>query len=472
MHHRIIRFGAVGGAEAVANQQAFGAGTHGDGVAVFHIAAQQEFRQGVLQGALDDTFQRARAKEAMEMPDLVVKDAATVETVNEAAANIKWPIDVVYRDGWFGTIIGFGVDAKFLKTVRAFEPVYCADGGTAKDRTNEITIRYPHRSNQIGIVESTYSLGDTYVDQGATATDNADGNITSKIVVDNKVNTSKIGLYTVSYNVTDSSGNKADEVIRQVDVQGDKTPPVITLLGDNPFEMDVYTSFVDPGATAIDNIDGDVTSLIAVAVKVDTFRVGSYKVYYTAYDNSGNASVTAERDVEVLDREAPVITLRGSANITLTQNKDVYKEDSADITDNYYDDTDLIISGTVDESTVGTYYVYYDATDRSGNTATQVVRTIVVEKDISIHEIDGLDELELYPNPTKDLLNVKLTVSKDLDGELRIIDVLGHEMFVQNINVIEQGQFTIPVESLSGGMYYLEIVSDERSTTRSFSIVR
>ena len=114
-----------------------------------------------------EAAQRARAKEAMEMPDLVVKDAATVETVNEAAANIKWPIDVVYRDGWFGTIIGFGVDAKFLKTVRAFEPVYCADGGTAKDRTNEITIRYPHRSNQIGIVESTYSLGDTYVDSGA-----------------------------------------------------------------------------------------------------------------------------------------------------------------------------------------------------------------------------------------------------------------------------------------------------------------
>lgn len=315
-------------------------------------------------------------------------------------------------------------------------------------------------------------IGDTYVDQGATATDNADGNITSKIVVDNKVNTSKIGLYTVSYNVTDSTGNKADEVIRQVDVQGDKTPPVITLLGDNPFEMDVYTSFVDPGATAIDNLDGDVTSLIAVEVKVDTFRVGSYKVYYTAYDNSGNPSVTAERDVEVLDREAPVITLRGAATITLLQNNDVYKEDSADIKDNYYDDTDLIISGNVDESTVGTYYIYYDATDRSGNTATQVVRTVIVEEDISIGEIDGLDQVELYPNPTKDLLNVSLTVSKDLEGELRIVDILGHEMFVQNFNVVEKGQFAIPVESLSGGMYYLEIISDERSTTRSFSIVR
>lgn len=318
----------------------------------------------------------------------------------------------------------------------------------------------------------TVELGDTYVDQGATAKDNVDGNITSKIVVDNKVNTSVEGLYTVTYNVKDSSGNIADEVVRLVDVDGDKTPPVITLEGDNPFLMDVYTSYVDPGATAFDNIDGDVTALIGIEVKVDTFRVGSYKVFYSAYDNAGNLSETVERDVEVLDREAPTITLRGSSTVTLVQNKDTYVEDSADVDDNYYDDVDLIISGSVDVSTVGTYTIFYDATDRSGNTATQVTRTVIVERDISIAEIEGLDELELYPNPTKELLNVSMSVSKSLNGTLRIVDVLGHEMQVQPIRVMDERQFVLDVVSLPAGMYYLEVTSSDRSTTRSFSIVR
>ncbi|MDO6800438.1 DUF927 domain-containing protein [Shimia thalassica] len=109
---------------------------------------------------------RAAEKEAMEMPDLMPLDTATVETVNDAAANIKWPGDIAYRNGWFGKIEGVGADQKFLKVTRAFEPVYCADGGSEKSRTSEITIRYPHRAERLGIVESTYSLGETYRDSG------------------------------------------------------------------------------------------------------------------------------------------------------------------------------------------------------------------------------------------------------------------------------------------------------------------
>ena len=53
----------------------------------------------------------------------------------------------------------------------------------------------------------TVNLGDKYIDAGATATDNVDGNITSKIIVTNNVNTLKVGTYKVTYKVTDKSGN-------------------------------------------------------------------------------------------------------------------------------------------------------------------------------------------------------------------------------------------------------------------------
>ena len=58
-----------------------------------------------------------------------------------------------------------------------------------------------------------------YADAGATATDKEDGDITSRIVVTNAVDTKTLGTYTVTYAVTDLSGNAAAPVTRTVNVQ-------------------------------------------------------------------------------------------------------------------------------------------------------------------------------------------------------------------------------------------------------------
>lgn len=73
----------------------------------------------------------------------------------------------------------------------------------------------------VGEAVVTVNVGDTYTDAGATVTDNVDGDITSRIVVVNSVNTSAAGTYTVTYNVSDAAGNAATEVIRTVKVKGD-----------------------------------------------------------------------------------------------------------------------------------------------------------------------------------------------------------------------------------------------------------
>ena len=61
-------------------------------------------------------------------------------------------------------------------------------------------------------------MGATYTDLGATALDETDGDITSKIVVTNNVNTADTGTYHVNYNVADNAGNAATEMIRTVKV--------------------------------------------------------------------------------------------------------------------------------------------------------------------------------------------------------------------------------------------------------------
>jgi len=63
-------------------------------------------------------------------------------------------------------------------------------------------------------------VDDSYTDAGATASDNVDDGdiITANIVVVNPVNTSVVGNYTITYNVSDEAGNQATEVTRTVNV--------------------------------------------------------------------------------------------------------------------------------------------------------------------------------------------------------------------------------------------------------------
>lgn len=72
----------------------------------------------------------------------------------------------------------------------------------------------------IGEAEITLMMGEAYNDSGATASDEKDGDITSDIQSSGieLVDTSKVGTYTISYNVSDASGNEANAVIRTVQV--------------------------------------------------------------------------------------------------------------------------------------------------------------------------------------------------------------------------------------------------------------
>lgn len=70
----------------------------------------------------------------------------------------------------------------------------------------------------LGANPATAGVGFEYIDAGATAYDQEDGDITDEILVDNQVNTADTGTYYVRYNVQDNAGNKAEEVVRTVNV--------------------------------------------------------------------------------------------------------------------------------------------------------------------------------------------------------------------------------------------------------------
>ncbi len=72
---------------------------------------------------------------------------------------------------------------------------------------------------RLGEASVALEAGAMYEDAGATASDTVDGDLTDEIVVDDPVDTDIVGTYVVSYNVTDSSGNRADTVTRSVEVR-------------------------------------------------------------------------------------------------------------------------------------------------------------------------------------------------------------------------------------------------------------
>ena len=70
----------------------------------------------------------------------------------------------------------------------------------------------------------------------------------------------------------------------------DLTAPVITLTGDSIMTLTKGTAFVDPGATATDNIDPDLTASIVATGTVNINVPGTYRVTYTVVDAAGNVA--------------------------------------------------------------------------------------------------------------------------------------------------------------------------------------
>ena len=80
---------------------------------------------------------------------------------------------------------------------------------------------------------------------------------------------------------------------------GDTTPPVITLLGSPTVNLTAGNSYTDAGATALDNVDGDITSKIVVVNPVNTSTAGTYTITYNVSDAAGNAAAQVTRTVIV-----------------------------------------------------------------------------------------------------------------------------------------------------------------------------
>jgi len=216
-------------------------------------------------------------------------------------------------------------------------------------------------------------VGDGYTDAGASVTDICDASVT--LNTDNPVNPNAVGSYTVTYSATDASGNAAMET-RTVNV-ADCEPPEITLVGDSSVVVECGGSYDDAGATASDNVDGDLTANIVPNSTVNTAAVGSYQVTYNVSDTAGNVATPVIRTVFVQDTTVPVITLTGDAAVTVECGAN-YVDAGATAADACDGVLTVQVDNPVNTAVTGDYTVTYTVCDNAGNCAAPVTRLVTV----------------------------------------------------------------------------------------------
>lgn len=181
------------------------------------------------------------------------------------------------------------------------------DTGQSKNDTKapEITL--------IGEEKVTIGLDEKYTDQGASAKDNVDGDITKSIKTSGKVDTSKEGTYTITYTVSDKAGNKATKTRTVIVKKGANAPtvakPVITFKNSSTYQTICIGEKLDTskdgvyGYTAYESGSVDITNKVKID-GIDTSSAGEKTLTYSVIDSNNN-KVEATRKYTVKDCSTP-----------------------------------------------------------------------------------------------------------------------------------------------------------------------
>lgn len=147
-----------------------------------------------------------------------------------------------------------------------------------------------------------------YIEEGYTATDNYDKDLTSKVKTEIKEDE-------IIYTVEDSSGNKT-KIERKL-TKVDQTAPSIKLNGDKNIYIALNSKYNEKGASASDNCDGDLTDQIKITGSVNENKAGTYKVSYQVTDSNGNES-KVDRTVIVYNKNQSTYSVNKTGTIYLT----------------------------------------------------------------------------------------------------------------------------------------------------------
>jgi len=179
-----------------------------------------------------------------------------------------------------------------------------------------------------------------------------------------------IGTYDIEY---EYKYKNKDIKLKQKIIVKDLVKPELTV-NEETIKVCPSGKILNIEASAVDNVDGDLTTSIKQELDGNILKV-------SVEDLSGNKA-KKEIEVELVDKDGPVITLKGNDSITLATG-DEYKEEGATALDGCDGDREVNIDGTVDTTKEGDYIITYTASDSSGN-KNSVLRKISVKTKVIV----------------------------------------------------------------------------------------
>ena len=303
------------------------------------------------------------------------------------------------------------------------------------------------------------------------------------LIISSNVNTSVMGTYTVTYNATNASGNKAVPLTLYVIVYD--PAPTLTMLGKATDTVEVNRVFTDPGVIGTDDYDKKVNIIMGGTFtrsfgKTDIpTRLGKYTITYSA-TNSSSETAIATRTIIVVDHIAPVITLNGENPVNICRWQK-YNDSGYTVTDNYSKLTGanritVDTFSNVDISVPDIYYIYFRATDSVGNVSYSDKRYVNVTQEgaclngISTNKTLG-DYISLYPNPSTGEFVIDLNLPKQENTVITITNVMGEVVQVINSS-ISSGKQAVDLSGAASGMYFVNITTNSETVTKKITITR
>ncbi len=255
-------------------------------------------------------------KETIEYGDTYTEQGATAAFNTPASKNV--PLNVTIKGSVDSSKLGtYHIHYKAKKgifSVQKSREVKIVDTKAPIIELNKIDGYYP-------------KTGETYQEEGFTATDNYDGDITSKIKRTEDKNV-------ITYTVSDSSGNKTS--VQRTIEYNDGIAATITLNGDSDITIKAGTRFEDPGCTAKDSHGNDISDSVSVSDNISTYRAGTYTITYSVTDKFGNeTSIDRTVTVEAVKQTATTSSGNKVVYLTFDDGPGAHTQQLLDILDKY-----------------------------------------------------------------------------------------------------------------------------------------